>query len=127
MDDPFKHYPLPPTGLTLLKQFRDETNRMSDSVEALHAEYQARIDACHLHSRKRLRDLWYQIAPLAGVDAEATWNTGGWQVETRYIDSGFGALIYYPRPQHPLAALMGNAPKEEEAELQGAPPGVTKH
>lgn len=127
MDDPFKHYPLPPAGLTLLRQYRDTLTQMGDDMDALREEFQKRAEAQQAAHREKLRELWYQLAPLAGVDAEATWDNNDWHVETRYLDSGFGALTFYPQPKNPMAAMLGLPQQEDEPtdEPEGWPPGAT--
>ncbi len=125
----FKHFPLPAEGIELMKQYDALLLSLTVDMAALTEEYQSRAKACQENVRAQMKTVWVKMATLAGVDAQATWDSNEWHVESRYCDSGFAALTTYPRPQHPMAALMGHPPTEEPEPTpdtpQGAPEGET--
>lgn len=125
MED-FKHYPLPPEGVDLMKQYEALLDQMNDEIKALTEEYNGRAKALQAGIHAQMKTLWMKMAVMAGVDAEATWDSPEWHIESRYVESGFAALTSYPRPQHPFAAMMGAPPPEETPpEPEGVPEGET--
>lgn len=125
--DPFKHFPLPPQGVALMRQYQEISDSMNADLERLQTEYREKAEALHASAREQLREIWVQMATLAGVDAAESWDNDAWHVEARYVDSGFAALTFYPRPANPLAALFGGRPPQEAEEeaAEGAPKGAT--
>lgn len=126
----FKHYPLPEEGLALMREYEALLDELSVELKALTEEYQGRAKACQENARAQMKTVWVKMATLAGVDAQATWDSSEWHVESRYIESGFAALTTYPRPQHPMAAFMGEPPGEEDTtpdKPESVPDGETKH
>lgn len=126
-DDEFKYFPMPPEGLVLLKQYQTAISQLRDDIGALHTEYHEKIEALHVSTKAELRDLWFRMAPTAEVDALASWDNEEWSIEARYLETGFGALTFMPRPTNPLAAMFGAPPKEDEPPVpgEGPPPGTT--
>lgn len=121
MNDDFKHYPLPPEGLDLVRQYQAISDKTNEDMERLQKEYREKAQALHAAAREQMREIWTRMATMAGVDAAASWDSPDWHVEARYVDSGFAALTFYP-----LAALFGQGPQTEEPEAaEGAPKGAT--
>ena len=123
----FKHFPLPDEGLVLMKMYEGFLDELTVDMKALTEEYQGRAKAAQENARAQMKTVWVKMATLAGVDAEATWNSNEWHVESRYVESGFAALTTYPRVPHPMEAMMGHPPAEEPTPdtPQGAPEGET--
>lgn len=121
MDDNFRYHALPPEGLKMLRDYVEILDSMRTEVDLLQRQYQDLVDATHARAREELKPLWFQMAALAGIDAEGTWGNPEWTVERRFLEDNFGALIFI-RQQHPLAAF---AESENEEIEEGPPPGAT--
>ena len=125
-DDKFKHFPLPPEGVELMRQYKAVHEAMHADLERLQTELREKAEARHAAGREELREIWVKMAAMAGIDAVTSWDSNDWHVEMRYLESNFAALTFYPQPVNPLAAMFGQQPAEEpEAEVEGAPKGAT--
>ena len=62
-----------------------------------------------------------------GLDPDNTWGSPEYQIEARYLDDGFGAVLYMPRHINPMRELLENepvaSPSDPETDL---PPKNTK-
>lgn len=126
VDDKFKHFPLPPEGIELMRQYKAVSDTMHEDLERLQKELREKAEARYAAGRAELREIWTKMATMAGVDAAASWDNNDWHVEMRYLDSGFAALTFYPQPANPLAAMLGQQPTEEsDDDAEGAPKGAT--
>ena len=56
-----------------------------------------------------------RLAATVGLDPEKTWGTAEYQLETRYIDDGFGAILYIPQAPNPIKeALEGESKNKRQ-------------
>ena len=126
MKDGFRYFPLPPEGVELARQYKDVQKGLMDYIEKLQAEYGEKVKAHQVVAQEQLADLWVKIANTVGVDAQESLQNPEWDIETRYINDGFAAILFYPRQPNPLLEAMG-VPQEKEDEddkSKGAPEGV---
>lgn len=120
MDNNFKYYALPPEGLATLREYGDGIDALRAEMDGLQQEYQRKVDEAQIKAREVLKPLWYEMAAMAGIDAEITWGDHEWSVERRFLNDGFGAITYVAQPMNPFTSMV--APDEDE---EGVPPGVT--
>lgn len=94
-------------ALELLKAYQDELTLLSAGHVKLHREFQERADALQMHHQGNLRSMWMRLSALVGLDPEKTWGNPEYQIEARYLEDGFGALLFTPLPQVvPLQSLL---------------------
>lgn len=109
--------PLTGEALDLLRKFNKELNDSLEARQNLQAEYNERLAQLSNTTTLNMREIWFKLAPMVDLDAEATWLDRAYGVETRYLDHGFGAVVYNPQmanPQNPIEALFGKQNQEED-------------
>ena len=109
----FRYYKIEGEALELLVAYRAELLALIEDREKLEKEFMERADASRKHHQGNLRAMWGRLSASVGLDPEATWGSPEYQIEARYVDDGFGAILYMPRHINPA-----------RAELQGEPVGA---
>ncbi len=115
----FRYYQLEGEGLELLREYREGLDALVGARERLEAEYAERINKLNAAHQAKLRDMWYRMSAMVGLDPNKTWGSQEYQIETRYIADGFGAILYMPRRNNPF--FQGPA---EEAETTREDPEI---
>jgi hypothetical protein len=113
----------------LLKAYRDELDVLSVNHIKLHQEFQERSDVMHQHHQSNLRSMWARLSAMVGLDPEKTWGNPEYQIESRYLNDGFGALLYIPQIHTgALQELLsgGAAQVEEDDPFQEVAPDKTR-
>src|SRR3546814_14982691 len=90
----FRFYPLTGEGFELLKAYNAELKALRDEQHALIEEYQNRRLKCAEARAALLESIWRRMAAMAGLDPDKTWKNPSYQIEERYINSGFGAITF---------------------------------
>ncbi len=115
MDVPkFRYYRLIGEGLELLKAYRAELDVMLDDRDALATEFAERSNQQNEYHNAKLCALWRKMTALVGLDHETTWGSPEYQIETRFFEAGFGALLFIPRTNNPMARMLDHLPEGEE-------------
>ena len=57
--------------------------------------------------------MWRRPAASVGLDPENTWGSHEYQIEARYLDDGFGAILYMPRHTNPARDMLRGEPVTE--------------
>lgn len=99
-----------------LVAYKAEIDALVSDHENLQKDFNDRAVKLKTEHEGKLHDLWKTMAMRLGLDHVKTWQNPEYQVETRYITDGFGAVVYEPMPDHPFAAGMGIGKEEEEVE-----------
>ena len=96
-----------------LEAFKAEMQALSDEVEERRKEISDRHNAV-------FHECWNQIAARLGLDPAATWGNPQWGIDIQYLDKhGDAYIIERPAPPaNPMAALLGGATAEPEAETE---------
>lgn len=113
-DAKFRYYRLEGDGLEILKAYRAELDALIDDREALEVEFAERVQQQGEYHQAKLRGMWRRMAASVGLDPDNTWGSPEYQIETRFIGDGFGAILYMPRATNPMARLLGDMPVGEE-------------
>lgn len=116
MSNKSKYFVLSGEALDLLKEFNEVLTENIEGTKKLQEEFESRSQQMHTKHNAELRALWFKMAPLVGLDAEATWHDRSYSVDTRYIDEGFGTIVFSPQASqsHPFTALFGVPQTQEE-------------
>ena len=82
-----------------------------------------------MHHQANLRSLWCRLSASVGLDPDTTWGSPEYQIEARFTDDGFGALLYMPRHTNPLAQALQGVPisQPQDPETEIPPKDVTRH
>jgi hypothetical protein len=125
----FRYYQLKGEGLELLKAYRAELDALIDDRDALATEFAERSQQQSDYHNAKLRTLWQKMTALVGLDHDSTWGSPEYQIETRFFDAGFGALLFIPRPANPLAQMLEGLPIGEEQDPENDIPDdeTTRH
>ena len=125
----FRYYRLIGEGLDLLKAYRAELDALSDDRDALATEFAERSQQQNEYHNAKLCNLWRRMSALVGLDHDKTWGSPEYQIETRFMDAGFGALLYIPRPNNPMARMLEHLPEGEEQNPETDIPDdeITRH
>lgn len=125
----FRFYQLEGDGLELLKAYRAELDAMLDDRAALAAEFAQRTDQQNEYHNSKLCAMWRKMTAFVGLDHDTTWGSPEYQIETRFFDAGFGALLYIPRPDNPMARMLSHLPEGEEQDPETDIPDdeITRH
>lgn len=111
----FRYFPCTGSALDLLRAYQDELDLLSANHVKLHQEFQERSEAMHLHHQGNLKSMWQRLSAMVGLDPEKTWGNQEYQIEARYLNDGFGAILYLPKPQGDvLQALLGGVAGTQE-------------
>jgi len=111
----FRYYRCEGPALDLLKAYRDELESLSVNHTKLHEEFQKRANEMQAHHQGNLHSMWKRISAMVGLDPEKTWGNPDYQIEARYLDDGFGALLFAPQSQgDALQELLGGLPVAAE-------------
>ena len=97
----------------MLKAYVEAHDLLISDQQKIQKEFAAKALKQREVHEANMHDLWVKMALLAGLDPSLTWLNPAYQVETRYIKEGFGAIVYEKVPDHPLAAIMGEKKEEE--------------
>jgi len=109
-DTKFRYYRLGGDGLEVLKAYRAELDALMDDREALEKEFMERAQREGEYHQAKLRALWRRMAASVGLDPDNTWGSPEFQIETRFMKDGFGAILYMPRADNPMARMLGDLP-----------------
>ena len=125
----FRYYKIEGENLDLLRAYKTELEALVEDRDKLEKEFEVRAEITAKHHHGNLRALWQRLAASVGLDPDATWGSPEYQIEARYVDSGFGALLYMPREVNPLKALLGGEPVGQPSDPATDIPGkdITRH
>ena len=121
-DQTFRYYKIEGDALELLRSYKNELDALVADRTALEAEFAERAQQQGEYHQANLRALWRRMAASVGLDPETTWGSPEFQIETRYLDHGFGALLYMPMSANPLHSLLGGEPATPLADPATDPP-----
>jgi hypothetical protein len=99
----FRYYPIEEPDLGVLRAYKVELDQFRAAREALAVEFEERIQKLSAHHTSNFRSMWWQLSESVGLDPEQTWGSPEYQVEVKYLDNGFGALLYIPQ----AASILG--------------------
>ena len=129
-DDPkFRYYKLEGDALEILRAYKAELDALVADREKLEMEFAERAQQQAEYHQANLRSMWRRLSASVGLDPDNTWGSPEFQIESRYLDDGFGAILYMPRHTNPLRqALEGEAvagPENPETDIP--PKDTTRH
>lgn len=102
----FRYYKVEGAALELVRAYKNEIDAMLADRAALEKEFAERAKQHGEYHQANLRTLWQRMSASVGLDPETTWGSPEFQVETRYLDDGFGAILYMPMNPNPLRDLL---------------------
>ncbi len=125
----FRYYKVEGPALEILKAYRAELETLLDDRQKLEEEFAERTFQQAEYHQANLRALWRRLAASVGLDPEKTWGSPEYQIEARYIEDGFGAILYIPRPTNPLRDALEGVPVAEPSspETDVPPKDITRH
>ena len=113
-------YPIPASHINMAKKFDDVLRQYEKDAEELRIEYTEQIGRLNEACKLEARDIWFDVAKSAGVDAIDTWNNPEYFLDRRYLEHGFAAICHTPQLVNPFAGMAGMADPSEK------PPAKTK-
>ena len=106
--------------------YKAELEALVDDRQKLEQEYAERAQKQAEYHQANLRAMWQRLAAMVGLDPEKTWGSPEYQIEARYLDDGFGALLYIPRHTNPMREMLGGEPvAQPEDPAMDVPPDDT--
>lgn len=125
----FRYYKLEGDGLEILKAYRAELTALVADREALEVEFAERSQQQMEYHQANLRAMWRRLSASVGLDPDKTWGSPEYQIEARYLDDGFGALLYIPRHTNPMQQMLAGEPiaEPENPETDLPPAGTVMH
>jgi hypothetical protein len=125
----FQYYKLEGPGLELLKAYKKELDAFLDGRDKLNEEFAERAKQQAEYHQANLRAMWRRLAASVGLNPDNTWASQEYQIEVRYIDDGFGAILYMPRHLNPAKKALGDEPiaQPQDPANDIPPEGTTKH
>lgn len=128
-DPKFRYYKVEGANLELLKAYKEGLTALVEDRHKLEQEYAERLNQQAEYHQANLRALWRRLAASVGLDPDKTWGSPEWQIEGRYLDEGFGAILYQPRHTNPLRELLGGEPvaEPEDPATDIPPKDTTRH
>lgn len=125
----FRYYKIEGPMLEILKAYRDELETLITDRQKLEQEFTARANQQAEYHQANLRSMWRRLAASVGLDPDTTWGSPEYQIEARYMEDGFGAILYMPRATNPMRDILGDDPVGERSdpETDIPPESVTRH
>lgn len=127
----FRYYKLEGANLDLLRAYKTALEAMVEDRVNLEKEFTERAKSQSDHHRANIRVMWRRLAASVGLDPDTTWGNPEYQIEARYLDDGFGAVLYAPNMVNPLLELLGvgGEPGDtpEDPALAIPPKSTTRH
>lgn len=131
MNEPpkFRYYKLEGQSLELLRAYQDELETLVSDRKKLEIEFAERAQQQAEYHQANLRSMWQRLSASVGIDPNKTWGSPEYQIESRYIDSGFGAILYMPRHTNPMREVLQGEPvaEPENPETDIPPEDTTRH
>lgn len=113
MASDFKFYPCESEALELLKKYHEGITRLHEKQTVLQKEYSEKLLENQKAAFAELGNLWRPMAAMAGLDPNvSSFSNPDYSVETKYLDKGFGGIVYQPRQRNPLEEMMGDQTDE---------------
>ena len=125
----FRYYKVEGPALEILKAYKAELEIMVADRVKLEQEYMERAQQQMEYHQSNLRTMWRRMAASVGLDPDNTWGSPEYQIEARYIDDGFGALLYMPRHTNSLRDMLEGVPVAPPSDpaTDIPPEDVTRH
>lgn len=125
----FRYYKTEGPALDLLKAYAAEIDALAEGRQKLEHEIAERYAQLSAHRLANLQSLWARLAASVGLNPDDTWGSPEYQIETRFIDDGFGAILYTPRHANPMQAALESEPVAERSdpETDIPPKETTRH
>ena len=112
--DDVKYFVCKGPAFDSLVAYKDEIEALLTDHEQVQEEFTKKATAQKEIHEAKLHDIWVTLMMQLGLDPVVTWQNAEYQVETRYMPDGFGAIVYEPIADSPFAAIMGQPPKEDD-------------
>ena len=109
----FRYYKVEGPALEILRAYRAELTALIDDRQKLEEEFAERAQQQGEYHQENLRAMWRRLAASVGLDPEKTWGSPEFQIEARYLDDGFGAILYMPRHTNPARDMLRGEPITE--------------
>ena len=115
-------------ALDALRAYRDEIDLLVANHKKLQEDFNNRaLEQKKVHEAK-LHDLWVAMVLRVGLDPVKTWQNAEYQVETRYLKEGFGAIVYEPISDNAFREIFGkSAAADDTPALTEAPDKKLMH
>ena len=130
-DEPpkFRYYKIEGPALEILRAYKNELEALVADRQKLEREFTERADQQTEYHQANLRSMWQRLAASVGLDPNNTWGSPEYQIEARYLDDGFAALLYVPRHTNPLREMLANEPvtPPEDPAADVPPKDTTRH
>lgn len=125
----FRYYKIEGPALEILKAYKAELDALIEDRQALEQEYMERVQQQAEYHQSNLRTMWRRMAAHVGLDPDNTWGSPEYQIEARYLDDGFGALLYMPRHTNPLRGMLSGEPVAPPSDpaMDIPPDDITRH
>lgn len=106
-DDELHYFVCVGPAFDALVAYKAEITALVQNHENLQKDFNDRAVALKVQHEAKLHSLWVTMVMRLGLDPVKTWQNPEYQVETRYLPDGFGAVVYEPIPDSPFARAMG--------------------
>ena len=130
-DEPpkFRYYKIEGPALEILKAYKNELEALVTDRQKLEREFAERAAQQTEYHQANLRSMWQRLSASVGLDPNTTWGSPEYQIEARYIDDGFAALLYIPRHINPLREMLAEEPvtPPEDPATDVPPKDTTRH
>lgn len=125
----FRYYRVEGPALEVLKAYKTELEALVDDRQKLEEEFAKRAQQQGEYHQANLQALWRRLAASVGLDPKKTWGSPEFQVEVRYLNDGFGAILYMPRHINPARDMLQGEPiaEPENPETDIPPKETTRH
>lgn len=131
MNEPpkFRYYKIEGEALEIVRAYKAELDMLIDDRQKLGTEFSERLRGLEGYHQSNMCSMWRRLSASVGLDPDKTWGSPEYQLETRYIGSGFGAILFVPRHTNPLQGMLGNEPmgQPSDPETDLPPDDITVH
>lgn len=125
----FRYYKIEGPALEILAAYRAELDALVEDRQKLEQEFTERAEQQTTYHQANLRSLWRRMSASVGLDPDKTWGSPEYQIEARYLEHGFGAILFMPRHTNPMRGVLEGEPVAERQDpVTDIPPDdTTRH
>ncbi len=125
----FRYYKIEGPVLEILAAYKTELDALVEDRQKLEQEFAERVEQQAMYHQANLRSMWRRMSASVGLDPDKTWGSPEYQIEARYLEHGFGAILFMPRHTNPMRGALEGVPIGESSspETDVPPEDTTRH
>lgn len=116
-------FPVEGEAFALMQKYKSELDALKATQESIQEEYLTKLESAVRVHEAKLREIWFRMTALVGLDPTKSWRNREYNIEASYLDYGFGAIIYMKQEDemNPILAALGMEAPEDDSSKDETP------